>query len=480
MEPTFVQVPPSLKSFVPLLDEIFALTDAAIAHARSELPLLFPAWESLCLALGAALMRGLTQAVLQACERDERRLWVQGRAHRPVGRFPATFYSFAGPILVVRMLYRPLDDKNARTLDPVAIRVGAVRKTWLPLAASSMAFLVQQQPAREAAETAARLGVLPYHASSFEAVTQALGALYQKHAEPVEEGLVRQLVVPSEATGIVVSLDRVSTPLEESKPRGRGRPRKKAPKKSIQRVYRMAYCATVSYHDKNGKALHTIRYGCMPNEHIESLVEGLRDDVRAMLEQRPELRVSVLCDGAKEMWNLLGAELTEEALGKALQRLVDLWHLLEKVGKALRVRYDAQRASKELQRWKMRLLNTDGTWEKLRQEVESWRLEEPATQGKERSERPVHDALTFLANQGKAGRLDYAKARREGRPVGSGPVEATCKSLFNVRLKRGGARWKEERAGRVIKLRALALSQRWDAAMALLLPFLRGEIRRVA
>jgi len=154
---------------------------------------------------------------------------------------------------------------------------------------------------------------------------------------------------------------------------------------------------------------------------------------------------------------------------------VDLWHLLEKVGKALRERFDGQRASAELHRWKMRLLNRSEAWRKLLAEVCSWGLDRGAGR-----ECVVHDAVTFLENQGEAGRLDYTRAREQGRLVGSGVVEATCKSLFNVRLKRGGARWREARAGRLMRWRALALSGRWAPAMAHLRGKVAVEVRRAA
>jgi hypothetical protein len=65
-------------------------------------------------------------------------------------------------------------------------------------------------------------------------------------------------------------------------------------------------------------------------------------------------------------------------------------------------------------------------------------------------------------------RMDYPRYRRQGWQIGSGSVEAACKTVIGGRLKGSGMRWGEDGADAVSHLRALFLSEKgqWDAYWA--------------
>ena len=60
-------------------------------------------------------------------------------------------------------------------------------------------------------------------------------------------------------------------------------------------------------------------------------------------------------------------------------------------------------------------------------------------------------------------------------PIGSGVVEATCKTLVTERLKRSGMRW-SERGGQALTLRALLQSHRFESGWSLLLQTYRADV----
>lgn len=461
---------PLADAFGQLLQNVRTHREAAAGGAAVD----YTQAEQEFAACACALERAAHQVVLQALDVDAPHIEVEGTLYRRVLRSFGNYYSMAGPVEVERSLYRKAGERQGATVDAISLRIGAVADGWLPTTAGTMAWECQRAPSREAEAAAERWRRLPYSRSAFEHMMHEVGTHDQKGRAVIERELVESLPIPAAAHSISVSLDRVSIPMEQPRPRPKDLPLDKPPKRPIKRVFKMAWAATVTLHDEKGQALHTLRYGRMPQADVDELVTALADDVMTMLKACPTLLVVLLCDGAKDLWTRLAAEFNPNSLGRPVYRLVDLWHLLEKLSAAAKLIYGDEQAPAVRTAWRLSLLNEENAIASILQTLVQSGKESIRTG----DSRPVHEAITYLRNHKKD--MNYAKARALGLPVGSGNVEATCKSLFEVRLKRPGCRFKEETGSHLVDLRALDLSDRFAPAVSRALAPLRKSVSAVA
>jgi hypothetical protein len=449
---------PQLQELVASTQRLIERTVAEVERARTTRRLDHEAIETELADAAAKVESAANASVLAALDLDRERVKIGGVLHRRVGRYAGTYYLMAGPVTIERTLYRKVGERNGATVDLVGARIGALHG-WSAKTSKAMARLLASVPSREAESTAGALGRAAYSRSSFEDVGHAVGALYADQAHEVEECLAEEFQVPDEATAIIGSLDRTSLPTEEGREPTDAERHLGKPKRPIARVYRMAYVATISFCNAQGESLHTIRYGCTACGDVYALGQSILGDVLAALKQRPDLHVGFVCDGAHENWTLLESLFTNDAVGKEPTFLIDYWHLIEKLSAAARVAYAPSRLTQVMDGWRVLLLVSATAASAIAQVL--------ASTGHEflrvGTTCPVHDAITYLTNH--AARMNYAAARKKGLPIGSGVVEAACKSLIEVRMRRPGARWKANSAGNLLHLRCLTLSDRWDRGM---------------
>lgn len=406
----------------------------------------------------AAVERAAHVEVLRSLDVDAPQVRVRGELFVRLGREPGTYQTLAGEVRVERAVYRQVGVRNGPILDPIAMRTGAYGRGWLPLTAQCMAHDVQRGPSREACDAAKQNGRLPYSRASFERVAHLVGEHWLREHADIEDQLAQDYEIPVEAVAMSVALDRVSVPMEEATKRRSGRPRKDAPKRPVERNFRMAYCASITLHDCAGRGLQTFRYGCMPHSDAHAWLAGIANEAHQLLQNRPGLRLKLLSDGAHEMCNLLHSHFPAEVFGKVEQG-IDFWHVMEKLAPAAEVIFGPDHARPELRRWRIRLRSANSAAAEILAELRDSGM----TNRSRDSKRPVHEAITYFENH--AERMRFARSLRLGLPIGSGSVEATCKTLVSIRMKRAGSRWKHETGEHVLRLRAVALSDRWGAAM---------------
>lgn len=527
MDAAWIAKRPHLKPLLDKMQTLLEFADAMVEQGRggNGNAVDYGGFEEQVSARTAEVEAAVHQVALTSLDINEPFVRVWGKDYRRLQRAERTYSTMAGPVTVMRTLYREVGQRNGPSLDVVGQRAGVVDRRWLPRTARAMAHLLAQGTSREAHTTSAELLRLPYSRSSFERVGHAVGDQFTSRRGTVEPRLIREMHLPPTVCSVSVAIDRVAVPMEEPpsaedqrqrrvkpiqipkamrqeldavRPRRKLNSRLEAKMRHLQRAlgertppkvarnFRMAYCATLSLHDAQGKAIQTLRYGRMPpaphsleavtHRQVHTLMERLRDDLQALLERRPGLQVVLLADGAPELWNLYARHLHAKALGVEPTQLVDAWHVLEYVGSAARLLEARGRQRPGLfNRWRAMLLEEDNGAEKLLQALQKCGLH---TARNEQGQRPVGDAIRYI--RARLPRMNYAAARKAGLPIGSGVVEATCKSLVSQRMRRAGSRWKPKTGNEVLQLRALQLSDRWDQAMRLTLKPLRKAVRPIA
>ncbi|MFQ5410098.1 MAG: ISKra4 family transposase [Anaerolineales bacterium] len=421
----------------------------------------------------AAIESATHASILRGLDVDAERLTIGGKPHVRIGRARGTYKTLAGSVEVERAVYRPQGVRNAPVADTIQARTGAIGRGWLPMTARAMADDIQRSTSRDAKAGAKQKGRLPYGRMSFERVAHLVGEDWQSEHVDIEEQLAKEYAIPEAARSISVALDRVSVPMEEPAKRPIGRPRKNAPKRPVNRNFRMAYCGTVTLHDGDGKALNTFRRACMPEIDPNLLCGEMAAEVFHLKQNRSDLKLKLLADGAHDMWNLLEPHFPESVFGK-VERGLDFYHVIEKLSPAAKAIYGNDKGAVVLRLWRHRLKSRSDAAAQILDDLQASGCEHKTVDSK----KPVHEAITYFEYHLE--RMDFAASRRTGLPIGSGGVEATAKTLVSCRMRRSGSRWKTETGEHILELRALALSDRWDCAMDLLDATRRKSVRLAA
>ena len=170
-----------------------------------------------------------------------------------------------------------------------------------------------------------------------------------------------------------------------------------------------------------------------------------------MLAVRPDLRLVALADGAEENWRYFDRPAWRNAI-----KIVDFWHACEHIQAGLQTFYGANSVSGRAEFGRLRVLLRDkdnGVEEVLKRFRSIYRK----LRSKARRKKLLKE-MTYFENQRE--RMQYAEYQEQGLPIGSGVVEAACKTLAVQRMKRSGMSWRHGKQG-ILSIRSLQQSSRW-------------------
>lgn len=156
----------------------------------------------------------------------------------------------------------------------------------------------------------------------------------------------------------------------------------------------------------------------------------------------------VIADGAIWIWNL-----ADQHFPGAVQ-IVDLFHARQHLWEVSAKLFSQDETARK--RWMARCLNR---LERGQIEALVKLLRESAPASADLGKIVANEAEYFARN---AERMRYPIFREQGLFVGSGVVEAGCKTVIGARLKRSGSFWSVEGANAIIALRCCRYSRRFE------------------
>src|SRR3954471_18720987 len=200
----------------------------------------------------------------------------------------------------------------------------------------------------------------------------------------------------------------------------------------------------LSFYDKEGERQHTIYLGATPEYGKAKFLGRMEAEIGRAKAKCPDSHYVGIADGAKGNWEFLGRHSDVQ--------VTDFWHAAEYLGKAAAVLYRGHPRTKEawLEEACHRLKHDEGGAERVLKQLRRLARERPWA----RDDEDVQRAITYLANQSGAGRMDYSSRVAANEPIGSGVTEAACKVIVKQRLCGSGMKWSEDGAAVVLSLRA--------------------------
>jgi hypothetical protein len=230
--------------------------------------------------------------------------------------------------------------------------------------------------------------------------------------------------------------------------------------------YREVGCAALSFYDAAGERLSTLRWARMPEAKKATLCGQIEAEVFSILGSRPDLRVVKLADGAASNWEFLdGLALP----GTKTWSLVDFFHAREHLKRALDAAYGegSVESGAAFEKYRLILKHSDEGVQKVIRMLAHLRR-------RPRGRAVIGREITYFRNQRH--RMAYAPCRRRHLPIGSGVVEAACKTLVAQRMKRSGMRWLQGGGQAILNLRSLIQSDRWERGWAMLAESFRTTV----
>jgi hypothetical protein len=279
-----------------------------------------------------ALEADLLRHEVERYDLDVEEVKFEGQPYRRKMKSRQEYMGLAGTFVVDRWLYVPRS-RIGKAICPLELRAGIV-EALTPAAAKLIALAVAFTTPKEAASLFGEWGGMKPSTSTLDRLPKRLSEKWEEQRESFEDELRVLDQVPRDTVTVAVSIDGVQVPMKDG---DRVEKRSQEDKKPVGPAgFREVGCGTITFHDRRGNRLKTVRYGRMPEAKKVTLKRQLEAELESLFASRPNLTLVCLSDGFEDHWAFL-SKLSSRFVheGKEKNEVIDLYHVLGRVKMAL-------------------------------------------------------------------------------------------------------------------------------------------------
>ncbi len=224
---------------------------------------------------------------------------------------------------------------------------------------------------------------------------------------------------------------------------------------TVEEGYGEAMVGTITRYDSQGNRQHTIYVAASPEYGKETFFERFEREIVRTKALYPGAQTVGIADGAQDNWSFLKKHTSKHIL--------DFWHATEYLSEASQALFPKKSETVAREQWL-----TQRCHDLKHKKGAAGRILDELKQGTEkrlsqRLKEKLDAAMTYFKNNIKAGRMKYHLHIKNHLPIGSGVVEAACKTIVKQRLGGSGMRWKQRGIKMVLSLRTLVKTKgRWS------------------
>jgi hypothetical protein len=386
---------------------------------------------------------------------------ADGEVFRFKAVYERDFMTPFGPMTLKRRLYQNKSDTKSYV--PLDVAWGMNDQFLMPQVREAVLFACALVTAEETVQMLKKCALFHPHATTIKREVVRTGEQIRAHRERLDRNVRAEEPVPEGTRALVVSADGATMLMNEKGVHfGRVAERPGGSQAGeTPTAYRIAMVGSVSHYGvpkaegtapvrlQSRYVAHMPETGCPT---FKRLLEAEVDDAVARIPA--DVARLLLLDGSRELW----AYFDKDSRYDGFHRCIDYWHALEHLSAAAEALFGGGKKARDwYDKYRHILRDSDHGAQQIVRSMDYHAKKHARSQT---STKHVNEHRTYFMRNGH--RMTYATFRANGWPIGSGPIEAACKTLIKTRMGRSGMRWTRPGGSNILNLRTYVKSNRWD------------------